>query len=290
MNLKVVPLGLNYLKAEKFRSSVLINVGQQLEVLDQLEAYKKNQGKTAKKLTEKFRVNLERVLVNSYSKEQELLVDDLAEILSSKYIKSEGKGVEADISFLKEIRNKIEEIQLTTPYKISEIQLLLQNIQWRLRKLDVRADFLDRRFRSIMFLRQILMSVFFLIIGMPIYVFGLWHNLIQFKLTDVLVPKITKDLEYYAPIAVLLGLIMYPLFYTLFYFIGTHYFEFPIYLKVIYLLSMPLSGLYAFSFSKYLDHISYKWKYIFLMINDEKAMLELKEKRDLLRSMIFNIQ
>ena len=115
-------------------------------------------------------------------------------------------------------------------------------------------------------------------------------NLIQFKLTDVLVPKITKDLEYYAPIAVLLGLIMYPLFYTLFYFIGTHYFEFPIYLKVIYLLSMPLSGLYAFSFSKYLDHISYKWKYIFLMINDEKAMLELKEKRDLLRSMIFKNQ
>ena len=290
LNLKVGPLGLNYLKAEKFRSSVLINIGQQLEVLDHLEAYIKDQGKTAKKLTEKFRVNLERVLVNSYSKEQELLVDDLAEILSSKYIKSEGKGVEADISFLKEIRNKIEEIQLTTPYKIAEIQLLLQNIQWRLRKLDVRADFLDRRFRSIMFLRQILMSVFFLIVGMPIYVFGLWHNLIQFKLTDVLVPKITKDLEYYAPIAVLLGLIMYPLFYTLFYFIGTHYFEFPIYLKVIYLLSMPLSGLYAFSFSRYLDHISYKWKYIFLMINDEKAMLELKQKRDLLRSMIFNIQ
>jgi len=288
LQLSVLPLGLNYLKAEKFRSSVLINVGEQIPILDYLESYTQDHGKTAKRLTELFRVNLEKVLVNSSSKKQEILVDDLAGLLFSKYRKNEGKGVEGDVAFLKEIRNRVQEIQLTEPYQLIKIQVLVQNIQWRLRKLDIRADFLDRRFRSRMFFRQILFSISFLIIGLPLFVFGVWHNLIQFKLTEYFVPKITKDLEYVAPISVLLGLILYPVFYVLFYFIGTNYFEFSYLLKLIYLISMPLSGFYAYSFNKYLQHISYKWKYIFMMMNNKKAMLELQEKRNELRSMIFN--
>ena len=287
LNLMVLPLGLNYLKAEKFRSSVLINVGQKLPVIEFLESYKKDPGKSAKKLTEKFRINLETVLVNSHTKDQELLVDELSELLSSKYLKSYEKGVEADISFLKEIRNKVEEIQLTKPSKILEIQLLVQNIQWRLRKLDVRADFLDRRFKSVMFFRQMLFSIVFLIVGLPFFIFGLLHNGIQFKLTDLIVPKITKDVEYFAPIAVLLGLIFYPLFYAFFLIIGSHLIDFSLIIKIFYIALMPISGLFAYWFNKYLKHISYKWKYILLMINDQKALLELQDKRNQLRAIIF---
>lgn len=287
LNLRVVPLGLNYLKAEKFRSSVLINVGQQISVTEYLAAFKMDAGKTAKKLTEKFRINLERVLVNSDSKEQETIVDQLTEILSSKYIKMDEKGVVGEIQFLKEIRNKVEEIQITQPWKIAEMQLLIQNIQWRLRKLDIRADFLDRRFRSRMFFRQIFLSIVILIIGLPIFIFGLIHNLIQFKVTDFLVPKITKDIEYFAPIAVLLGLFLYPIFYSLFLIAGSHFIELGYIGKIVYFFSMPLTGLFAYAFNRYLQHISYKWKYIFMMINDKKAMLELQDKRNELRKMIF---
>ena len=288
LNLRVVPLGLNYLKAEKFRSSVLVNVGPQIPVAEYLEEYEKNGGKAAKKLTEKFRVNLEHVLVNSDSKEQEILVDELSELLSSKYIKSIEKGVEGDISFLKEIRNRVEEIHLTQPWKIIEIQLLIQNVKWRLSKVDIRADFLDRRFRSLMFFRQILFSIFFLIIGLPVFIYGFVHCIIQYKLTDFLVPKITKDIEYFAPISVLLGLIFYPIFFFSFLLIATPIFDFTWLGKFLYFLSMPLSGLFANSFYRYLRHISFKWKYIFLMINDKKAMIELQEKRNELRSIIFD--
>ena len=252
LNVKVVPLGLNYLKAEKFRSSVLINVGKQLEVKDFLEEYKLNAGKAAKQLTERFRLNLENVLINSSDKEQEILVDDLAELLSSRYLYKRKKGVEHDVRFYKEIRDKVKDIQLEAPEKIPEIQLLVQNIQWRLRKLDVKADFLDRKFRSFMFVRQLVFSVFFLIVGLPLFMFGTWHNLIQFKITDYIVPKITKDIEYYAPIAVLLGMLLYPLAYFFYFLLISNLFEMNLIQKVVYIALMPLSGLYAYSFNKYL--------------------------------------
>jgi 1-acyl-sn-glycerol-3-phosphate acyltransferase len=287
LNVKVVPLGLIYLKAEKFRSSVLINVGKQLEVKDFVEDYKLNAGKAAKQLTERFRLNLENVLINSSNKEQEILVDELAELLSSRYLYKRKKGVEHDVRFYKEIRDKVKDIQLEAPEKIPEIQLLVQNIQWRLRKLDVKADFLDRKFRSFMFVRQLVFSVFFLIVGLPLFMFGTWHNLIQFKITDYIVPKITKDIEYYAPIAVFLGMFLYPLAYFLYFLLMSNLFEMTLIQKVGYIALMPLSGLYAYSFNKYLKHISFKWRYLLLMFSDKEAVVELKIKRNEVRELIF---
>ncbi len=287
LNLRIVPLGLNYLKAEKFRSSVLINVGSQISVTEYLELFSKDQGKTARKLTEKFRVNLEQVLVNSESKEQEALVDQLTELLSSRYIKNDEKGVKGDVLFMKDIRDRVEEIQLVQAWKIAEIQLLVQNIEWRLQKLNVKADFLDRRFRSVMFLRQLLMSIITVIVGFPLFLYGCFHNILQYKLSDKIVPKMTKDIEYVAPLSLLLGIFLYPIFYSVFIAVAGHFVHFSLLGKWMYFLSMPASGLFAISFHRYLEHISYKWKYMFLMFNEKDAMLELQEKRRELRKMIF---
>ncbi len=286
LGLKVIPLGLNYHKAEKFRSSVLVNVGEPIDVSKYLPDYKLNVGKTAKELTELFRQKLEAILIHTSNKDQERLVEALEEVLSSKYL-NKRRGVEHDIRFLIELKNKVEAIEYSDPKKINQVDLLLRNIQWRLKKLDIKADFLDRRFRSIMFIRQMLFSIIFIIIGMPLFLFGAWHNMIQYKLTDFIVPKITKDIEYYAPLAVLLGMILYPSFYFFFFFLASHIFAMNSIVEIIYVISMPLSGFYAYWFNRYLKHISYKWRYMLLMVSDKQAMNELQQKRKELRSLIF---
>ena len=116
---------------------------------------------------------------------------------------------------------------------------------------------------------------------------GFLVNIIQFKLTDVLVPKLTKDIEYFAPLAVVLGLFLYPISYTLIYFFTVDYFHFTVLEKVGYFFAMPLSGLLAYSYYRYYLHISYKWKYMFHMMNNRKSMLEIQQKRSVLRSIIF---
>lgn len=288
LKLKIVPVGLNYLQAEKFRSSVLVNVGKKISVNEYLEDYKKDGGKTAKRLTEKFRVNLERLLVNSDSKEHEEIVDDLAEMLSSKYLRTKENGVEEEVLFLKKIRDKIDEIQLTHPWKIEEIRLIVKEIQQLLSNFNIRPDFLDRRFRLRMFFRQMLFSVFLIIIGLPIFLLGCVFNIIQFKLTDIVVPKLTKEIEYVAPLSVLLGLILYPVFYSTMYLVANHYLIFSDLEKVILFSSMPISGLLAYSYYRYVVHVSSKWNYIFHMIYHRKSMIEIKEKREVLRKIIID--
>jgi 1-acyl-sn-glycerol-3-phosphate acyltransferase len=287
LGLNVLPIGLNYSQAEKFRSSVLVHVGQAITVKDFAKDFEENSSAGAKKLTEQFRIRLEQVLVNSDSKDEEELVDRIARIIESRYTKEGLENVEDEMSFLKKIRDRLDDFKVTEAWKLEEVQLLVEKIEWEIQKWDIRTDFLDRRFRSRMFFRQVLFSIIFLLIGLPLFVFGIIHNIIQFKLTDSIIPKLTKDIEYYAPMAVLLGLILYPLTYYGFIELVNIFYPLTFWKWIIYLNLMPLSGLFAYFFFRYLKHIGYKWKYIFLMIRQKEVMLSLKEKREKLKGYFF---
>lgn len=286
IGIKVIPMGLIYLQANKFRSSVLVNVGNPIGVTEYVEEYKESQITAAKKLTSKFRTALESVLITTQSKDQEDLIEDLTQALQSKY-RGAGNGVEKEIDLLKQVRDRVEEISLIEPWKVEEIQHLMMNINWRLAKLKIRADFLDRRFRSTMFVRQIISSIVFLIIGFPLFIVGVIHNIIPYKLTEYLLPKLVKHVEYYAPVAILLGLLLYPLNYIGFVVLMNQFVELSFWQEFLYFITMPVLGMYAYYFMNYLAHISYKWNYIFLIMNQRGAIVELQQLRQRLFKMVF---
>ncbi|MEJ6798023.1 MAG: lysophospholipid acyltransferase family protein [Crocinitomicaceae bacterium] len=283
LDVKILPMGLNYTQAEKFRSRVLVDIGEPMSTKDYLADYIENSGKGARKMTEQFRVRLEQLLVNSNTKEEQDLIDQVANILQSRYTKKGSENAISEIDLLKRIRNRMDDFKVTEAWKTEEVRKLVETVKWENEKLNIQTDFLDRRFRSTMFFRQLFFSIIFVLIAVPYFIFGMIHNAIQFYLIDFLIPKLTKDIEYYAPLAVLLGLVLYPLFFGLFaHFIGNA-FDLSFWQKVIYFVMMPLGGLFAYFFHRYLRHIGYKWKYIFLMIRQKEVVLSLKAKRDRLR-------
>lgn len=287
LNLKVVPMGLVYLEAEKFKSSILVNVGEGKSVTRHLAEFETNQSSASKKLTEEFRTQLERVLVTTQSKEQEILIESLTDAIQSRY-RGEKSGVEAQVELLKNVRDRIELFSLMEPWKIEEIQAMMNNIRWRVEKLRIKTDFLDRKFRSVMFARQIAFSVVGLIIGFPLFIFGFIHNILPYKLTDKLMPVLVKNIEYYAPVAILIGLVLYPLNYVGFIFLTKYWIDFSWWQNLIYFALMPISGMFAHAFARYLKHISYKWNYLFLVMNERDALVELKNQRQKLFDLLFD--
>ncbi|TNE54825.1 MAG: hypothetical protein EP338_05765 [Bacteroidetes bacterium] len=285
--LKVIPMGLNYMQADRFRSDVLVHIAPPILPAEYYVANKEEISPAAKRLTEEFRVRLEHVFVNSAGKEEEELTESLHRIFQSKYMKQEGRGVQGELNRLKEIRDRISELSVMQAWKIAEIKQLQEKINWQLERLDIRADFLDRRFRSRMFLRQTFTSVLGLLIGLPLFLYGLIHNVIQYKLTDYIVPRVTKDPEYYAPLAVLIGLISYPVFYLLFLTLFRFLFDLHWIYYLTYFISMPLSGLITYYMNRYLMHVSLKSRFLFLWFNHKESLIELKQDREKLRALLF---
>lgn len=287
LQLRVVPIGLNYMQADRFRSSVVVNVGSPIQVAEYIPEDPKQTREAVKRLTELFRMRLEQVLVNSPEKEEEKLTEKLFHIFDSHYLKNEGKGVEGELKFMKKIRDRLAELKITQAWKIEQIEELQENITWKLERYALRADFLDRRLRVRMFLRQLFFSVLGLLIALPVFIYGLIHNIVPYKVTDVLVPKITKEIEYYAPIAVLIGLVFYPLIYVSFLLTVNLFVDFTFWDKVIYFCSMPLAGLASYYMYQYLKHISFKWRLVLLWFNDKEVLLTLTAERERLRTLLF---
>lgn len=282
LGVRVVPLGLNYSRPERFRSSILVSVGEPIEMNAYLESYKADFIATSREITDLFRQRLENVLVTTQDKQQDYLLDEVRDLLTSKYISNE----KDEFELLKRIRDGLYGVSIDDPKSLEKVRQLVQEIKWKSEKLAVKTDFLDRRFRSLMFFRQLLMSVFGLLILAPVFAYGAFHNYIQYKLTDVIIPQITKEVEYYAPLAVLIGFVLYPLTYFGFVVLLHQFVHLPSWVKVMYFFSLPISGVIAFSIHKYYRHVALKWRYLLLMMNRKDTVNELREKKQELRRLL----
>jgi hypothetical protein len=253
-----------------------------------LEEYKKNSISGARGLTGEFRKGLEALLVNSISSDHELLVDDIVQILSSRYVKKEKKGIELVADSIKNTHSKINEVLMNTPQKMEEIAQLVSVIKQQLNSLDIKADFLDRSYRPGMFGRQLLQSTLLLFFGFPFFIYGSIHNFLPYKITDLMMPKLVKDPEYYAPVAILIGLVLYPITYTSILLLVNAYYPLGGWTMLLYLLSMPISGLLAFNYYRYTEHISLKTNYVFLMRTEKDKIKTLIKNRERLKALISN--
>jgi 1-acyl-sn-glycerol-3-phosphate acyltransferase len=286
LNLKVIPIGLFYSQGEKFRSSVMLTVEQGLFVTDQLGEYDENPNAASKKLTARFRQHLERVLVTTDSLEQEQLIDDVYDIVKDDKSKA---NVESRVEYLKQISERIEEIQLLKPYLIEEIQSLVNQIHWQTEKLKIRQDFLNKRFKLSAYTLQLLFSVMYALLGFPVFIFGLLHSIVPFKGTDLLMPRLIKNVEYYAPVAILLGLVLYPLNYGLLLWGAGKILHLGLLAKALYFCAMPITGMFAYYYIRFFSKTAYRWKYLFVRMNEGKALNELTLLRSRLNDLLHSL-
>ena len=285
--IEVIPIGLVYSKPEAFRSSVLVSIGKSISVSPYLELFKENSSKAARQLTDVFTEKLSDLLVYAKSNNYDLLVDDLVELYGTRKTRLRSKGVENNVGLIREINQRINIISEQNPELLSTIQEEVLDIKSQLDKYQISAAFLDRNYRSIMFVRQILQSIIALLVGLPFFIFGMIHNSIPYKFVDFIIPKFIKDIEYYAPVAVLLSLVLYPINYFGFIVLIDYFFDLTFWEKVIYFFSMPVSGLIAYRFYMYNDHILSKTNFVIQMKTEKGKIEELRQRKNKLYEIIF---
>lgn len=284
LGLKVIPIGLNYISANSYRGSVLIQVGESIPVAS-FVSNKMKVSDNALKLTEKFRSELSRVFVNLENSEREVLVEKIKNLFVTKY--SEYSSVSKEVAFIRKVQEKLDEHALTKPWIINQIEDKTDSIISILVALGLKNDFLDRPFRRGLFIRQFIQSWFFLLTATPLFIYGLIHHFIPYYLIGKMIPKLTKEPEYQAPLAVIFGLILYPLNYFLF-FIGLNIlFTVPWWGDVLYVTTLPLAGTFTHFYLRYMTHIRSKLKFAQFAKTRRTLLVKLKEDRETLKNLIF---
>ncbi|MNJ86472.1 2-acyl-glycerophospho-ethanolamine acyltransferase [compost metagenome] len=285
LGLKVIPVGLNYISADSYRGKVLVHVGRPIELDDLWKEYEVNQGTAAKQLTERFRVELSRVFVNMDDSAREDLVEQLRSLFVTKY--TNRADVSGEMDFMKSVQSRLEEYSLTTPWKVDEIQDETGKVFASLQFLGIKPDFLDRPYRTGLFLRQFIQSWLFIIGTVPIFLVGFIHHVLPYWFIGWIVPKMTKEVEYHAPLSILLGLVLYPLTYAGFGAMAYFGLDLSWFVVLIYLLSLPLFGTFAHFYMRYMHHLNSKQRFWRFARRRSAILQNLKEQREQLKGLIF---
>lgn len=287
LDLQIVAVGLNYSQQEKFRSDILIDIDKPRNVQEYKEEYETKPREASQQLTSSIRKRLENVLVTVESHDEDLLVEEIYRVMNTKYAGNE-KGVNKEVKEMKEITKRLDEIKILQPWLLEDIKIKIKSINWKLTKMHIRTDFLDKKFRSLAFFRQMIISVIFVLIALPFALFGAVHNIFQYLFTDWIVPKISTDVEYFAPLAILVGIVLYPVIYTGFAIGAYRLLDLNWYSLIIYILLMPLSGLFTYWFAKYLRNVSYQWQYMLLLVDRKQTLKELQQEKLRLKTLVFD--
>lgn len=285
LGLKVIPIGLNYISADSYRGKVLVHVGKPIGLDDLWKEYELSQGNAAKALTERFRVELSRVFVNMDDSTREDLVEQLRKLFVTKYTKRTDVADEMD--FMKSVQSRLEEYSLTAPWKVDEIHTETGKVFASLQFLGIKPDFLDRPYRPGLFLRQFIQSWLFIIVTVPLFLIGFIHHVIPYWFIGWIVPKMTKEVEYHAPLSILLGLVLYPLNYLGFGLLAHFCFDFSWLETIIYMALLPLFGTFAHFYMRYMHHLNSKQRFGRFASRRSAILQNLREQREQLKDLIF---
>ena len=216
-NLKILPIALDYSDSIQFRSVVSVTVCPVISVHNFKLKYQRNEFQTVLELTEEIRRKLADIIPQTSGKEQEEFLVKAHEFYTAFYAPKVAMEVNPKQSL--ELRNQVskalqflqkENVKL---YQDTQFNLLLFFKLLKEEGLRPNAMAYAMRLSDNSFMY--VLSVFKFIFLFPVYLFGIATNYIPYHLTARLFTALKLDIEYKAPVQMIIGLFLFPIYYAL---------------------------------------------------------------------------
>lgn len=243
-DIHLLPVGMNYSRYERFRSTLLINVGKPIRLADYREAWQHDQNQAIAKLNQEIALRLRPLMIDIPDGPYYDAIDFsrlLYRPLALKHLGyrrlSISQAFEADKATVAALCTKGDQEPGYFDALRREVDALKQLLEKH--SLDYRHL---RGLRGNLLINSILYLVLF-----PVYVYGVVNNAIPYLLPKLLLRRI-KDKQFHSSIHFASGiLVTFPLFYAgqlLAVGFATHSWWF----AAAYLFSLPFTGVAAFHY------------------------------------------
>ena len=280
LNIVIIPIGLSYSDQIRFRSNVMIRFGNPIKLKDFEKDYKLNEIDAVKKVTSIIRKSLNE-LTNYYQTDQiEDIVQGLELIYKMELMTELGMEVDNkndDFITSKILTDAVQWYEKNEPYQITSFRRKLSEYVALLKKLDIRDEFLDparQEKRNWGKTRTIL----FLIIGSPLFLWGIITNYIPYILPRILVKTSNKDQSEEASWKLIYGFIFFAIYYT-----GSTTLVWGLsqnlLVTILFLISLIPSGDFALYYSKNIKKYKQHVKFLSIFYKKRSLLFEIIQKR-----------
>ena len=237
---RIVPLGINYERKERFRSAAWVNVGEPIAMEAWKGAAQEDERKAVRALTNEIGERLKQVVTHLTEPESEPLLQDL-ECLHPPAVPRDPL---ARLQQRKRIADAINYFFATDRVKAEKTSWLLRHHHEGLAAvgLNVSSDFL--RYRGAVLVSRLLLKGMWVVIGFALALPGTVHHLIPFIITRVLARQVQAPGR--STIALSRLLVGIPI-YAMWYFAAWSQIavNFSWLTAWLWTLAMPLAGIFA---------------------------------------------
>lgn len=261
LDLKIVSIGLNYSDPHQFRSDVFINIDEPILVRDYKDSYLQDEFATVNKLTDKLRERLENQIVAIEDSEIDQLVKNIETIYKSQLLKDLGytpKIKEHDFIVTKAINEEVHFYYQHQPQRVALFKQEIDEYFGMLNRLEL-SDRVLKNFSgngSIFF--DAIKSILYMLIGLPVFVFGFLNNIVPYKLPGIVVKKLGASSDFDGALYLIIGTFSFLIFYGFQIALLQHFYS-NVLLTVCYALALPATGFFAYFFWKRYNNLRGRW-------------------------------
>lgn len=281
LNVKILNVGLNYQNPHKFNQNIFINIEKPIEVKEYQKKYEADAIKAAKELTQEIANQLEKLIINIEDENTDQLVHKIEEIYKTKLSEELGiiKEQQSDnFELTKSIVDTVKYFKIHEPKRVEQAELAVYNYYKNLESIGISDQQLNTKEKQNGWFFTNLKKIFFLVLGFPVYVYGLINSFLPFEIPDWLARKITKDVEYRTPIAFAIGVFTFIIFYSIqSYFVWQYYHS--LLIIITYIISLPITGFFAYYYYHTFMEMRAGWKLINFFYKKSELLLALMNER-----------
>lgn len=243
LGLKVIPIATNYFDPSRFRSDVLLNVAPPIIVANYAAAYAQDPEAAADQLTDAIREALERRLVITRDAAEDAFVQQVERTFGSHLNPDDDPNTLFDNFQLSQtLLQALAWFEQHAPTRLVAMRIQFQAYLTELRRYHLTDEALEGQRRGTF------AGLLNLFLGVPVWLYGVLNNYLPYILPSMIAKRATKDVEFVAPIMLVVGMITFPLAYALQAAAVQHWLAHDWRLTALYVLSLPLTGFYALSY------------------------------------------
>ena len=214
LGLRLLPLGINYFDPQRFRSDVLINVAPPIRVADYADAYRHDPAAAADQLTEDIRRHLEQRLVITRDAAEDELVQQLERTFTGHLIQDDPRTLYDNFQLSRTLLQAVAYFEKHDPNHLGEVREKLAAYLTDLKQLNLTDEALARTGRPDTRARRAVVAGLQLALGLPVYLYGTLNNYLPYKIPSMVAKRATKELEFVAPIMLVVGMLTFSLAYA----------------------------------------------------------------------------
>ena len=274
---KIVPVGMDYSHYQKFRSTLLINYGKPIEVSEYYNLYTENNIEAINQLRERLFREISNSMIDIQTEEYYDLYQNLRIVYNSemrKKLNITGKSLLDKFTADKKMISVLNEYKDKNPKEVNSLDKKILKYTGGLEKLSLRDWVLRRDFYPLI---ARCLEALTLLVLLPFHILGLVNNYIPYKIPAILTKKI-KDPQFHSSFKLVIVMVLFPVYYIILIVLGLVFIN-PLWLKLAYVFTIPLTGLFAFKYYIRLKKLSAKFRYSRLVRKKNNNIQELKRLR-----------